>query len=138
MRKLAVLLLALVASVAAAAQRGAPPLDARQLPPGILDLTQSWRVHEGDDAAWADPDFDDSTWATESLDSRSASEQGWRWFRISIQLPHESTAPLSLLIDGREGAYELFIDGQRAPGPSLRSPLLVTDPRDRGAHQCDS
>ena len=131
MRRLAAILLALFAPIAAGAQRGAAPLDARQLPPGVLDVTQSWRVHQGDNSAWAEPDFDDSAWATESLNSRSASEQGWRWFRVSIQLPQESTAPLSLLIDGREGAYELFIDGQRVHGPSLRSPLLVTDPRDR-------
>jgi hypothetical protein len=131
MRRLAAILLALFAPVAAGAQRGAAPLDARQLPAGVLDVTQSWRVHQGDNSAWAEPDFDDSTWATESLNSRSASEQGWRWFRVSIQLPQRSTAPLSLLIDGREGAYELFMDGQRVPGPSLRSPLLVTDPRDR-------
>jgi sigma-B regulation protein RsbU (phosphoserine phosphatase) len=131
MHRLAAMLLALFAPFAAGAQRRAPPLDARQLPPGAFDLTQSWRVHEGDNSAWADPDFDDSVWATESLDSRSASAQGWRWFRVSIRLPQESTVPLSLLIDGRDGAYELFMDGQRVPGPSLRSPLLVTDPRDR-------
>jgi len=131
MHRLAAMLLALFAPFAAGAQRRAPPLDARQLPPGVFDLTQSWCVHEGDDSAWADPDFDDSVWATESLDSRSASAQGWRWFRVSVRLPQASTIPLSLLIDGRDGAYELFMDGQRVPGPSLRSPLLVTDPRDR-------
>ena len=131
MHRLAAMLLALFAPFAAGAQRRAPPLDARQLPPGAFDLTQSWRVHEGDNSAWADPDFDDSVWATESLDSRSASAQGWRWFRVSVRLPQASTIPLSLLIDGRDGAYELFMDGQRVPGPSLRSPLLVTDPRDR-------
>jgi hypothetical protein len=131
MRKLAALLLALVAPLAAAAQRGAPPLDARQLPPGVLDLTQSWRVHEGDNPAWADPDLDDSAWPVEGLDSHAASAQGWRWFRVSVRLPQESAPPLSLLLDGRSGAYELFIDGQRVPGPSLQSPLRVTDPRDR-------
>jgi len=129
--RLAASLLAIVAPLAAIAQPGAPPLDARQLPPGTLDLTQSWRVHEGDNASWADPAFDDSNWAKESLDSAAASQSGWRWFRIAIRVPADSASPLWLLIDGRDGAYELYIDGKRAPGASLEPALLVTDPRDR-------
>jgi hypothetical protein len=123
------MLLAIVAPLAAGAQSGAPLVNARQLPPGILDLTQSWRVHEGDNAAWADPDFDDTDWQIERLDNSASSEPGWRWFRASIRSPQDSA--LSLLLDGRDGAYELFIDGKRAPGASLQPSLLVTDPRDR-------
>jgi hypothetical protein len=109
----------------------APPVEARQLPPGILDVTQSWRVHEGDDAAWADPDFDDSDWPLESLLSRPASEPGWRWFHLSIRLQEPFAPPLALLLDGRNGGYELYINGQRVPGASFESALLITDPRDR-------
>jgi hypothetical protein len=109
----------------------APPVEARQLPPGILDVMQGWRVHEGDDAAWADPDFDDSDWPLESLVSRPAYEPGWRWFRLSIRLPEHFAPPLALLLDGRHGAYELYINGKRVPLTSVESSLLVTDPRDR-------
>jgi len=42
----AVMLLAIVAPLVARGQPGAPLVDARQLPVGTLDLTQSWRVHE--------------------------------------------------------------------------------------------
>jgi hypothetical protein len=115
----------------AVAPPSAPLVEARQLPPGILDLTQSWRVHEGDDAAWSDPEFDDSDWPLESLASRPASEPGWRWFRLSIRLPEHFAPPLGLLLDGRHGAYELYINGKRVPGASFESSLLVTDPRDR-------
>ncbi|MGC2301644.1 MAG: SpoIIE family protein phosphatase, partial [Acidobacteriaceae bacterium] len=115
---------------AAEAQSGAPPVDARRLPPGTLDLTRSWRVREGDNAAWADPRFDDSIWHVESLNSPAASGPGWRWFRLSLRLPQDSATPLWLLLDGRDGAYELFLDGQRVSGSVLKTSLLVTDPRD--------
>ena len=131
MRKLALILLGLVVPLAATAQPGAPSVDARQLPPGILDLTQSWRVHDGDNPAWAAPSVNDSRWAIEDLDSSAASEPGWRWFRLTLRLPQNSASPLSLLLDGREGAYELYMDGNRVPCPALKSSLLITDPRDR-------
>lgn len=131
MRKWAMILLVLVAPLATTAQPGLPTIDARQLPPGILNLTPGWRVHDGDNPAWSTPHLDDRNWSIEPLDSSAASEPGWRWFRLTLRLPRDSASPLSLLLDGREGTYELYIDGNRIPGPSLKSPLLVTDPRDR-------
>jgi Stage II sporulation protein E (SpoIIE) len=130
-RKLALILLWLVAPLAATAQPGAPIVDARQLPPGILDLTRSWRVHDGDNPAWCTPNLDDRNWPVEALDSSAASEPGWRWFRLTVRLPQDPAPPLSLLLDGREGAYELYIDGNRIPGAALKPSLLITDPRDR-------
>ena len=103
----------------------------RQLPTGILDITQGWRVHEGDDPAWAAPDFDDSAWPLESLTSRAASQPGWRWFRLSIQIQQEVPSPLSLLLDGQLGNFELYIDGNRVPNASLQPPLLATAQGDR-------
>jgi phosphoserine phosphatase RsbU/P len=131
MRKLGLILLALVAPLFITAQPGPQSVDARQLPPGILDLTHNWRVHDGDNPAWSAPNLDDRNWPVEALDSSAASQPGWRWFRLTLRLPQDSASPLSLLLDGREGAYELYIDGNRIPGPTLKPSLLVTDPRDR-------
>ena len=131
MRSTALILLLLLAPLAAAAQPGAPPVDARQLPTGILDLTHNWRAQEGDNPAWSAPNLDDRNWPVEALDSSAASQPGWRWFRLTLRLPQDSAPPLSLLLDGRKGAYELYIDGRRIPGPALLPPLLVTDSRDR-------
>src|SRR6185437_1681820 len=112
MRSTALILLLLLAPLAAAAQPGAPPVDARQLPTGILDLTHNWRAQEGDNPAWSAPNLDDRNWPVEALYSSAASQPGWRWFRLTLCLPQDSAPPLSLLLDGRKGAYELYIDGR--------------------------
>jgi hypothetical protein len=43
------------------------------LPPSPDVITiQSWRVHPGDNLAWATPDFDDEAWASVPLPQRAA------------------------------------------------------------------
>jgi hypothetical protein len=103
------------------------------------DIVTGWRAHQGDDPAWANPDFDDSAWETVRLDdlglskagwAPGASNAGWRWFRLHLKL-HENHPDLSLLIDCGEGAYELYVNGARVDGPAIRSSLRVSRPTER-------
>ncbi len=96
------------------------------------DIVTGWRVHEGDDAAWASPNFDDSGWETVRLDSLGPSRPGWRWYRLHLKL-HENHPDLTLLIDGGVGTYELYLNGVKQPGPKLLSSFGVNRPTERTA-----
>ncbi|HEY1500629.1 MAG TPA: SpoIIE family protein phosphatase [Acidobacteriaceae bacterium] len=99
-------------------------------PNGALDLNQGWRVHDGDDTAWARPEFNDSGWQADSMGPVNDQETGSWWYRLRVQVTAEHP-PLALMITGGDGTYELYVNGQRMPGPKLRSPLLVTYPKER-------
>lgn len=94
------------------------------------DINAGWRVHEGDDAAWASPGFDDSGWQPVRLDNLGPSRPGWRWYRLHVKL-HENHPDLALLIEGGVGTYALYINGTQAPGPRLRSSFGVNRPVER-------
>ena len=94
------------------------------------DLDSGWRVHEGDDPAWAASGFDDSAWERVRLDDLGPSQPGWRWYRIHIHLS-ENHPDLALLIQGGVGVYELFINGVQVPGPSLQSVFAINRPVER-------
>ena len=86
--------------------------------PGTLFVTPQdagWRVHQGDDPAYASASFDDSAWQQTTFGSDlPASLLGGssRWFRKRIAL---STEPVSvdLLLIGTSGSFDLFLDGRR-------------------------
>jgi preprotein translocase subunit YajC len=103
------------------------------------DIVTGWRVHGGDDMAWASPGFDDSAWEIVRIDdvqtskagwAPGSSKDGWRWFRLHLKL-HENHPDLSLLIDCGEGTYELYVNGARVRGPAIRSSLRVSRPTER-------
>jgi hypothetical protein len=98
-------------------------------PNGSAALNSGWRVHGGDDPAWAQPNFDDSDWPVIAL-TPANNGAGWRWYRLRTQMPPGS-ARLALLITGGNGTFEVYCNGQRLPGPELRSALYVTYPRSR-------
>jgi hypothetical protein len=86
-----------------------------------MDLSGSqWRVHEGDDLAWAQAGFDDSRWKTVELDNLGAAQPGWRWYRLHVNLgkdhPHEH-----LLIAGGEGVYAAYVNGQMEEDAQLKT-----------------
>jgi phosphoserine phosphatase RsbU/P len=149
MRRLSVLPLVLFASVSAAlcAQTAAPSgdtpdvriVDRAHAQDWGSDIVTGWRAHEGDDPAWASPGFDDSAWETVRIDDLATSKAGWdvgpsnagwRWFRLRLKL-HENHPDLTLLIDGGEGAYALFVNGVEVQGPKLGSSLSVKRPTER-------
>src|SRR6478752_7319583 len=94
------------------------------------DIDGGWRTYAGDDPAWANPGLDDSGWETVRLDDLGPAQPGWRWYRLRIKL-HENHPDLALLIDGGEGIYSLYLNGNRVPGPELRSAFLVNRPVER-------
>lgn len=53
----------------------------------IVTITD-WRVHAGDNPAWARPNFDDSTWARIEYSQLYSSglETGTRWYRATLQV----------------------------------------------------
>lgn len=105
----------------------AQAVDATHWPSGRVDLSSGWREHDGDNPAWAQPHFDDSRWQAVELDDLGAAQPGWRWYRLQVKLarghPH-----LHLLIEGADGAYAAYINGQLADGPRLSSALAVRRP----------
>jgi uncharacterized membrane protein len=97
---------------------------------GLSEIDSGWLEHDGDDMTWARPDFDDSTWNDVDLDDMGPSKPGSRWFRrhVSMGPDHQN---LRLLLAGGEGTYELYLNGNRMPGPDLRSSLAVSLPVER-------
>jgi hypothetical protein len=94
------------------------------------DISNGWRVHEGDNPAWASPDFDDSAWQTADLDDLGSAKPGWRWYRLRIKL-HENHPDLGLMIEGGSGTYALYANGAEMPGPRIRSSFAVKRPTER-------
>jgi sigma-B regulation protein RsbU (phosphoserine phosphatase) len=93
-------------------------------------IETGWRVHEGDDPAWASPAFDDSAWESAELDDLGPARPGWRWYRLHITL-HDGHPNLALLLYGGDGTYELYINGAKVQGPEIRSSLRVSRPTER-------
>lgn len=81
-------------------------------------VREPFKMHVGDDAAWAAPGFDDGAWPT--VDSRLlpktriASWDGVAWFRAAIEVT-PALAGHPVPVYGRfAGAAEVFVDGTRA------------------------
>jgi len=91
---------------------------------GSQALNQGWRTHAGDNPAWALPGFDDSAWPAISLAAPN-DFAGWRWYRLRVQIPAQHP-PLALLVTGGVGTYQVYVNGQRLPGPRVRSAAFVT------------
>ena len=108
----------------------AQTVDATSWQTGALELTSHWVTHRGDDPAFASPTFDDSSWHPVEIDDIGGAQPGWRWFRLRVQLspnhPH-----VHLLIDGGDGVYELYVNGQKVEGPRLRSRFTTRRPVER-------
>ena len=74
-----------------------------------------WRVHAGDDAAWARPDFDDSAWTRTRFpktEFRELKAQGWHWYRCTFQVPAELRGQqLAIGLGAFDDVYEIYIEG---------------------------
>lgn len=139
MRKLLLLLLLLSASSdrLLCAQQGADSqddsafkVDRAHATDWTSDIDGGWRVHEGDDPAWAAPGFDDSAWERVRLNDLGPSRPGWRWFRLRIKV-NENHPDFALLIQGGVGVYALYINGVQVPGPGLKSSFGINRPVER-------
>ena len=78
-----------------------------------VKLTAPWRFHEGDDPAWAAPDFDDSKWPLIAPDKDTQegppADIRYGWYRIRVKLP-ATQQPLALSIGPVE--CEVYADGR--------------------------
>lgn len=113
--------------VAAGIPVRAQVVDATQWSSGTVDVTDGWRVHAGDDLEWAQPGLDDSAWQTVNLDELGAAQNGWRWFRLRVKLPHGHRHE-HLLIAGGEGAYQAFVNGHAIEDARLEPWYAVKRP----------
>jgi hypothetical protein len=71
------------------------------------------RVHEGDDAAWAAPDFDDSAWIQQSA-FRVDPQGRILWMRARVDLPTDvdpAKVPLAVRIT-MTGSWDLYWNGR--------------------------
>jgi hypothetical protein len=90
----------------------------------VIHEDQGWRVHAGDEPAYAEPGFDDSSWQTIDFGKNiqgPAAEGHWRWFRKRVALPAQP-GPIDLLLVGTTGGFEVYVDGRRV-GPAIESSL---------------
>jgi len=101
-----------------------------QQQPALIDLSHEWSAHDGDNPAWAASGFNSFSWESIDLDNMGPAQPGWRWFRRQISLgPDHSN--LSLLLEGSEGAYEIYVNGNRLPGAALHSAFNVSRPTEQ-------
>jgi hypothetical protein len=115
LRKALLILVGLLVGMGVA--RAQAPMDT------VVHEDSGWRVHAGDDAAYAAPRFDDSGWQTadfgKDIDGPAA-EGHSRWFRKRVELP-AGPGPIDLLLVGTTGGFEVYIDGRRVGPPILSS-----------------
>jgi phosphoserine phosphatase RsbU/P len=108
----------------------APSLDWHS---GKTRLDMGWRTHSGDDLAWRAANFDDSAWAPFSFSRAEhdviSAAPVWQWYRLRLHLP-ATGQPLSLLVRGVRGEFEVYLNGVLQPGSRLASPFAL-------AHACD-
>jgi hypothetical protein len=84
----------------------------------LTPLDAPWRLHFGDDPAYAQPGFDDSQWALHRIDKDWASERkngygghgGYAWYRMRVILP-KGNEPFAIAIYPPAPAVEVYIDG---------------------------
>jgi hypothetical protein len=82
---------------------------------GSTPLDAPWRLHLGDDPAYAQPGFDDSQWMLHRVDKDWASAgrkgyAGYAWYRMRVILP-KGNEPLAIAIYPSACAVEVYIDG---------------------------
>jgi phosphoserine phosphatase RsbU/P len=97
---------------------------------GLTEINEGWAAHEGDNMAWISPAFDDSGWQTVDLEDMGSAQPGWHWFRKRVTFGPDYPQ-LRLLLEGGEGIYELYVNGERIQGAKIMSPLAVNRPVER-------
>jgi serine phosphatase RsbU (regulator of sigma subunit) len=85
---------------------------------GNIELFENWRYHQGDDAAWANPQYDDAQWdstlkpalAPETIRGNRWSGAGW--FRLHLTVDSLLwNQPIGIVVR-QAGASELYLDGK--------------------------
>lgn len=128
MRKLPLLIL-LLFSVACAVGWAAAA-EVTEWRSGLTEINESWAMHDGDNMAWGSAGFDDSRWKTVDIEDMGAAQPGWHWFRKHVTVGPDYPK-VKLLLEGGEGTYELYVNGQRVQGAGILSEFAVNRPVER-------
>ena len=79
----------------------------------------TWKYKNGDDLAWANPQFDDSDWRqieSTQLTSDVLSTSDWKgraWFRLRVRVDERLADKNLAFITRQFGASEIYVDGER-------------------------
>jgi diguanylate cyclase (GGDEF)-like protein len=85
---------------------------------GKTALAGVWRLHLGDDSAWAQPAFDDGAWDTVTVPAAWSgagrpSYRGFGWYRLHVAVKSPLAEPIGLWFRSVATAFEVYVDGQR-------------------------
>jgi hypothetical protein len=128
MKKLPLLIVPVFALACAAGW--AAPVEVTEWRSGLTEINEGWAAQDGDNIAWASAGFDDSNWHTVDLEDMGIAQPGWHWFRKRVNVGPDYPK-VRLLLQGGEGTYELYVNGQRIPGSAILPPLAVNRPVER-------
>lgn len=132
MRRALLLIACFFAMCALASARAASAPSAQTTPltqwrSGLIELNEDWAEHDGDNLAWARPDFDASTWKTVDLEDMGPAKFGWNWYRKHVVVGPDYPE-VRLLLQGGDGLFELYVNGVRIDGADIRSQFNVRRP----------
>jgi sigma-B regulation protein RsbU (phosphoserine phosphatase) len=132
MRRALLLIAAFFAMCAYGSAQAAPAQTAPTAPltewrSGLIELNEDWVEHDGDNMAWARPDFDSSTWKNVDLEDMGPATLGWSWYRRRVVVGPDYSE-VRLLLDGGDGLFELYVNGVKIEGADIRSQFNVRRP----------
>ncbi len=128
MRKLPLVIVLLFSAACVAVW--AAPVKVTEWRSGLTEINEGWAAHDGDNMAWARAGFDDSDWKTVDLEDMGIAQPGWHWFRKHVTVGPDYPK-VKLLLEGGEGTYELYVNGQRIAGAGILSSFAVNRPVER-------
>jgi diguanylate cyclase (GGDEF)-like protein len=86
---------------------------------GGIALDGAWRIHAGDEVAYARASFDDSEWGTDTVPGplrALAPAGGFIWYRGHYALERTIAEPLAIQVSAIGLAFEVYVDGERLGG----------------------
>jgi hypothetical protein len=103
---------------------------------GVVDLTSTWLLKQGDDPKYSAPDLDDSQWivvkAGVPLKSYGLKDVDFVWYRTHVRVP-AGAKNLALLLREFAGSEEVFVNGVKvgSSGPFPAGGRVSLDGEDR-------
>jgi hypothetical protein len=85
----------------------------------------NWRVHAGDNPAWAKPDWDDSQWTKFDFGQMNSIglAAGTSWYRAAFQVPAGfASQNLAIGVGPIDQVYDLYVNGIRVGGYGAWAP----------------
>jgi hypothetical protein len=99
-----------------------------KFPAGLQPVSSGWRMHLGDDPAWAQPAYDDTAWRQVTPKNLPPLEGPSVWYRLRLELPAKGPA-LAMFLLAEEGSYEAYVNGQRVQDIRFKPWWMVGNPR---------